>query len=103
MSEHIIHLPESLYRCFLAAAEAKGLTPTSWIVSQIPIPTESNLNGALNTTAVDNQSRPLLELLADAGLADETIHSQSRVPVKKDDAFGDALIADMARQGIYIP
>ncbi|PZO20015.1 MAG: hypothetical protein DCF25_07360 [Leptolyngbya foveolarum] len=139
MSEHIIRLPESLYRSLLAAAEAKGLTPASWIASQLSTPAETiateeaqpsyefpedligsidseekykdggsiDSDGILNPTAADNQSRPLSELLAEAGLFDETADSKSCVssvrPVKKDDAFGEALIADMARQGIYIP
>lgn len=118
MSEHTIRLPESLYRSLLAAAEAKGLTPTSWIASQISeqsvavkptvdLPTDSMSHAKGEFIRSDSaEQKPLSELLAEL----PTINSKASTaddstphPAKKDDAFGDALIADMARQGIHLP
>jgi hypothetical protein len=130
MTKHTLSLPENIYQRLLSVAQAHGISPAQWIATQLP-PTPQppadfpdDLIGSIDSGAEprhpdeippirnrhheesDETDQPLSELLA--GLIG-TIDSQKNPHViechktKKPDAFGEALIAKMAKQGIYLP
>ena len=92
MSERTIHLPESLYRSLLAAAQAKGLTPASWIASQLSIPTE---------TVSTDEPQPAFEFPED--LIGSIDSREDSTQASERTAFGEILKAKFETQGIHLP
>lgn len=85
MSEHQILLPDDVYSHLLAAAQAEGISPTEWIIAQLPtvcepclLETVSDLIGAINSQNDPHQT------------------------YEKTD-FGEGLAAKLAKQGIHRP
>lgn len=76
MSENQISLPEEVYLGLLAAADAKGVSPTDWIASQLPeisadkpstIASVADLIGAINSQQEPRQNyemTPFTEAIA---------------------------------------
>ncbi|MEL7071756.1 MAG: hypothetical protein AAGN15_24350 [Cyanobacteria bacterium J06581_3] len=132
MADHTISISERTYNGLLKEIQANKTTVDAWIASKLTTFVEQphdpsnqsealaspSINGQKETednavvqnssaqTIVEKQARPLSELLAEAGLFDETIDYEKTDnkprPSATDDPFGDALIADMERQGIHI-
>ena len=115
MSEYNIQLPENLYHRLIAAAEEKGLTPTSWIASQLSTTIEEpvaepqpafefpeDLIGSVDSR--DKIPEPSSEFPEDliGSFNSKTQSLQSR-PVGKDDAFGQYVVEKMKKQGIHLP
>ena len=92
MSEYTIHLPENLYRSLLAAAEAEGLTPASWIASQLSTPIE---------TVSTEEPQPAFEfpkdLIGSIDSREDSAHTSEKT------AFGEILKAKFEKQGIHLP
>ena len=86
MIENQISLPNSVYENLLAVAAIKGVTPADWIAAQLPASVEQqkslpNLSGLIG--AVNSQEEPR--------------QSYGKT------AFGEAIAAKLAKQGIYRP
>jgi hypothetical protein len=86
MAEYTITLPEETYQRLLAIAQEKGITPEHWIHSQLPAPELHPLTTLLSgfIGAIDSKAEP-------------PVH-----PPKKT-AFGEAIAAKLATQGIHRP
>jgi hypothetical protein len=90
MSEHTISLPESIYQSLLKAAQAKGLSPANWIAAQLAPVTE--------------QKQPPTDFPEDLfGIIDSKAEPIHRASIDEDDAFGQGVVAKLAKQGIHLP
>lgn len=87
MSEHQISLPDSVYENLLAVAAMQGVTPADWIAAQIPASAE--------------QQKSLPELLS--GLVGAINSQEEPHPSYDKTAFGEAIAAKLAKQGIHRP
>lgn len=87
MAERQISLPEKLYLVLLSVAQQRGLSPANWIASQLP------------TAASEQQPLPnlLIGLIGTIDSQTQPTHSAKRT------AFGDGLVAKLAKQGIRRP
>ncbi|MBE9064357.1 hypothetical protein [cf. Phormidesmis sp. LEGE 11477] len=114
MIEHTLTLPEQIYRSLVAVAQAQGMSPASWIASQLseqledaqpaaepPTEPAASLNDRF-ITPVGIQQKPLSELLI--GLTG-TIDSSARCKEgdKENCPYGESLIDKFAKQGIHLP
>jgi len=121
--ERSLSLSENIYQQLLAVAQRKGVSPQQWIATQLSEPLiipladcpsdigepTNNKEQSQNGSAIahDKQSTPLSELLS--GLTGtvssktQSIDNGHSSENDKDDAFGDAFIAKMAKQGIHLP
>lgn len=90
MAQHTITLSESTYHSLLAAAEAQGMSPESWIASQL---------------SPSNQiPQPSSDFPADLiGVINSKVQPFQGKPVDEDDLFGQCLVEKMAKQGIHLP
>lgn len=110
MSERILSLPETLYHALLATAQEKGLTPIGWLAEQLCVPVETiAIEDRQRLDEVsDDPNQPLSTLLDElTGTINSKLPPDSSSdephPIEENDPFGDAFIADMARQGIHLP
>ena len=114
MSERTIRLPESLYLKLVAAAEEKGLTPASWIDSQLSTTVDESIAPQLafefpedligSVDSRDKVPAPSAELPEDLiGSFNSKTQSLQGRPVSKDDAFGQYVVKKMKKQGIHLP
>jgi hypothetical protein len=88
MSEHQISLPDHVYENLLAVAEMQGVTPADWIASQLP-------------ASAEQQKKSLPDLLS--GLVGAINSQEEPRPSYNKTAFGEAIAAKLAKQGIHRP
>jgi hypothetical protein len=86
MSEHQISLPEQIYDRLLAVSETQGISPTEWIVSNLP-DQDSNQSGS-------NSFKDVSDLI---GSIDSRVEPHQNY---QKTAFGEALALKLAKQGI---
>jgi hypothetical protein len=87
MAKYTITLSEQTYQHLLAIAQEKGITPEHWIHSQLPTPSD--------------ELKPLSTLLTGFIGAIDSKAEPVQPPTKT--AFGEAIAAKLARQGIHRP
>jgi hypothetical protein len=86
MAEHQIYLPDQVYDRLLAAAQTRGISPTEWIVSNLP-DQDSNQPGS-------NSFKDVSDLIGSIDSRAEPHQSYQKT------AFGEALALKLAKQGI---
>ncbi|NEO86998.1 MAG: hypothetical protein F6J87_22475 [Spirulina sp. SIO3F2] len=87
MKDHTITLSPQTYQRLLAIAQTQGVTPERWIDAQLPPKAP--------------EPQPLMELLA--GCVGAINSKEQPVHRPKRSAFGDAIAAKLAKQGIRRP
>ena len=85
MSKYQISLPDSVYENLLAVAAMQGVTPADWIAAQLP--------------AFAEEPKSLPDLLY--GLVGAINSQEEPRPSYNKTAFGEAIAAKLAKQGIH--
>lgn len=87
MSEHQISLPKEVYNNLLTVAHSQGISPADWIASKLPTASTDKSSIAKSVLdligAIDSQQEPYQE--------HETTF------------FGEAIAAELAKQGLKRP
>lgn len=87
MADYTITLSPQTYQRLLAITQAQGISPERWIDAQLPPKAP--------------EPQPLMDLLAN--YIGAVSSKEQPVPRPKRSAFGDAIAAKLAKQGIRRP